>query len=51
MSVPAHADVILNRRPGPTLSPGDLVPGRRPLREPGPGEVVVRNLVTRPGCT
>ncbi|MCW2909071.1 MAG: hypothetical protein JWL68_3860 [Actinomycetia bacterium] len=27
MSVPAHADVILNRRPGPTLSPGDLVPG------------------------
>jgi NADPH-dependent curcumin reductase CurA len=47
MSVPAYADVIvLNRRPGPMLRPGDLVPDRRPLREPGPGEVVVRNLVT-----
>jgi NADPH-dependent curcumin reductase CurA len=47
MSVPSHADVIvLNRRPGPALRPGDLVPERRPLRPPGPGEVVVRNLVT-----
>ena len=47
MSVPTHADVIvLKRRPGPALRPGDLVPERRPLREPGPGEVVVRNLVT-----
>ncbi len=47
MSVPTHADVIvLNRRPGPALSPGDMVLERRPLRKPGPGEVVVRNLVT-----
>lgn len=47
MSVPSHADVIvLNRRPGPSLVPGDLVPERRPLRAPGPGEVVVRNVVT-----
>src|SRR5690348_9069251 len=47
MSVPSHADVIvLSRRPGPSLSPGDLVAERRPLRPPGPGEVVVRNLVT-----
>jgi NADPH-dependent curcumin reductase len=47
MSVPSHADVIvLNHRPGPALRPGDLVPERRPLRPPGPGEVVVRNLVT-----
>ena len=46
-SVPSYADVIvLNRRPGPALRPGDLVPERRPLRPPGPGEVVVRNLVT-----
>ena len=45
--VPADADVIvLRHRPGPALSPGDLVAERRPLREPGPGEVVVRNLVT-----
>ena len=44
MSVPSHADVIiLNRRPGPAALPGDLVPERRPLRAPGPGEVVVRN--------
>ena len=48
MSMPSHADVIvLNRRPGPSLHPGDLVHERRPLRAPGPGEVVVRNLVTR----
>ena len=47
MSVPSHADVIvLNHRPGPALRPGDLVPERRPLRPPGPDEVVVRNLVT-----
>jgi hypothetical protein len=46
-AVPADADVIvLRRRPGPALSPGDLVAERRPLHEPGPGEVVVRNLVT-----
>lgn len=46
MPVPTHADVIvLNRRPGPALRPGYLVPERRPLPEPGPGEVV-RNLVT-----
>ena len=44
MSVPSHADVIvLNRRPGPSLHPGDLVAERRPLRAPGPSEVVVRN--------
>jgi len=36
MSVPGHADVIiLSRRPGTSLSPGDLVPERRPLRPPG----------------
>jgi NADPH-dependent curcumin reductase CurA len=47
MSVPSHADVIvLNRRPGPSLRPGDLVPERWPLRASGPGEVVVRNVVT-----
>jgi len=47
MSVPTHADVIvLNRRPGSSLVPGDLMPQRRPLRAPGPGEVVVRNVVT-----
>src|SRR5450432_3908260 len=47
MSVPSHADVIvLHRRPGPALRPGDLVAERRPLRPPGPGEVVVRNVVT-----
>ena len=47
MPVPTHADVIvLNRRPGPALRPGDLVPERRPLPKLGPGEVVVRNLVT-----
>ena len=48
MSIPSHADVIvLHRRPGAALSSGDLVAERRPLRPPGPGEVVVRNLVTR----
>ncbi len=48
MSVPSHSDVIvLNRRPGQELRPGDLVIERRPLRAPNPGEVVVRNLVTR----
>lgn len=47
MSVPSHADVIvLHRRPGPVLRPGDLTAERRPLRPPGPGEVVVRNIVT-----
>lgn len=47
MSVPSHADIIvLKRRPGPSLRPGDLAPERRPLRAPGLGEVVVRNLVT-----
>jgi NADPH-dependent curcumin reductase CurA len=47
MSVPSHADVIvLKRRPGPALRPGDLVLECRPLRAPDPGEVVVRNLVT-----
>jgi NADPH-dependent curcumin reductase CurA len=44
---PGTADVVvLARRPGPALLPGDLVPERRPIRPPGPGEVVVRNLVT-----
>jgi NADPH-dependent curcumin reductase CurA len=47
MSVASHADVIvLNRRPGPTPLPGDLALERRPVREPGPGEVVARNIVT-----
>jgi NADPH-dependent curcumin reductase CurA len=47
LSVPDQADVIvLKRRPGPSLRPGDLAAERRPLRAPGPGEVVVRNLVT-----
>ena len=47
MSVPSYADVIvLNHRPGPALRPGDLMPERRPLRPPRPGEVVVRNIVT-----
>lgn len=47
MSVPSHTDVIvLKHRPGPSLLPGDLVAERRPLRAPGPGEVVVRNVVT-----
>ena len=47
MSLPSHADVIvLNRRPGPALQPGDLVLERRHLRAPDRGEVVVRNLVT-----
>lgn len=46
-SLPDRADVIvLHRRPGAELRPGDLVPERRPLRRPGPGEVVVRNVVT-----
>jgi len=46
-AVPGHADVIVvRRRPGPALAPGDLVSERRPLREPGPGEVIVRNIVT-----
>src|SRR5260370_21710736 len=47
ISVPSRADVVvLKRRPEPALRPGDLVSGRRPLRAPGPGEVVVRNLIT-----
>jgi NADPH-dependent curcumin reductase CurA len=46
-ALPDHADVIvLKRRPGAELRPGDLVLERRPLRAPGPGEVVVRNVVT-----
>lgn len=45
--VPDFADVIvLKHRPGDSLQPGDLVAERRPLRAPGPGEVVVRNIVT-----
>jgi NADPH-dependent curcumin reductase CurA len=47
MSAPSDTDVIvLHRRPGAELRPGDLVAERRPLRPPGPGEVVVRNIVT-----
>lgn len=46
-AVPDHADVIaLRHRPGEALRPGDLVAEQRPLPPPGPGEVVVRNLVT-----
>jgi NADPH-dependent curcumin reductase CurA len=45
--VPAAADaVVLRRRPGPQLSQGDLDLLQLPVRPPGPGEVVVRNLVT-----
>jgi NADPH-dependent curcumin reductase CurA len=45
--VPDFADVIvLKHRPGDSLQPGDLIAERRPLRAPGPGEVVVRNVVT-----
>jgi NADPH-dependent curcumin reductase CurA len=47
LSVPSHADaVILKRRPGAELLPGDLVLESRPLRPPDPGEVVVRNVAT-----
>jgi NADPH-dependent curcumin reductase CurA len=47
MPVPAYADlIVLNRRPDGPLLPGDLVSARRALRHPGPGEVVVRNIVT-----
>jgi NADPH-dependent curcumin reductase len=47
MTVPSHADVVvLKRRPGETLQPGDLGLERRPVRPPEPGEVVVHNLVT-----
>jgi NADPH-dependent curcumin reductase CurA len=47
MPVPTHANVIvLSRRPGSALAPGDLTLERRPLRAPGPGEVVVHNFVT-----
>lgn len=47
MPVPSHADVVvLARRPGPSVLPGDLALERRPVRLPGPGEVVVRNVVT-----
>jgi NADPH-dependent curcumin reductase CurA len=46
-SLPGQAEVVLlHRRPGAELRPGDLVLERRPLRAPGPGEVVVRNVVT-----
>jgi NADPH-dependent curcumin reductase CurA len=45
--LPSEADVIvLERRPGRSLLPGDLVHERRPLRPPRSGEVVVRNIVT-----
>jgi NADPH-dependent curcumin reductase CurA len=47
LSVPDQADVIvLKRRPGPSLRHGDLAAERLPLRAPGPGEAMVRNLVT-----
>jgi hypothetical protein len=47
MSVPSHADVIvLARRPGPSVLPGDLALERRRVRPPGPWEVVVQNVVT-----
>ena len=47
MTVPSHADVIvLARRPGPAVLPGDLAVERRQVRPPDPGEVVVRNVVT-----
>jgi NADPH-dependent curcumin reductase CurA len=46
-SIPGESDVIvLARRPGRQLAAGDLVLERRPLRPAGPGEVVVRNVVT-----
>jgi hypothetical protein len=42
LSVPDQADVIvLKRRPGPSLRPGDLAAGRRPLRAPGPEDPAV----------
>jgi NADPH-dependent curcumin reductase CurA len=45
--VPSHADlIVLNRRPGAVLLPGDLVRDRRALPKPAPGEVVVRNILT-----
>ena len=47
MSVPSDCDVIvLKRRPDDALRPGDLAMERRRVRAPGPGEPVVRNLVT-----
>ena len=47
MPVPSHADVVvLARRPGPSILPGDLAVERRRVRPPGPGEVVVQNVVT-----
>jgi hypothetical protein len=46
-SLPGESDVIvLARRPGAALRPGDLVLERRPVRPAGPGEVVVHNVVT-----
>lgn len=46
-TLPSHAEVIvLKRRPGSALRPGDLATERRPLPAPAPGEVVVHNLVT-----
>jgi hypothetical protein len=38
--------IVLARRPEAALRAGDLVLERRPIRPPGPGEVVVRNVVT-----
>jgi NADPH-dependent curcumin reductase CurA len=47
MTVPSHSDVVvLKRRPGEALRPGDLALERHPVRPPEPGEVVVHNLVT-----
>jgi NADPH-dependent curcumin reductase CurA len=46
-ALPSHADVVvLARRPGPSVLPGDLALERRRVRPPGPGEVIVRNVVT-----
>lgn len=45
--VPSHADlIVLNRRPGAALLPGDLVRDRRALPKPAPGQVVVHNILT-----
>jgi NADPH-dependent curcumin reductase len=47
MTVPSDAEmIVLSRRPASSLRAGDLTLERRPLRAPGPGEVVVRNVVT-----
>jgi NADPH-dependent curcumin reductase CurA len=45
--MPTHADlIVLNRRPGTVLLPGDLARDRRALPEPAPGQVVLRNILT-----